>query len=60
MLLCFEVLELVGKDGNRGDAAESRSAHEVEFARWSHVQPADCEPGVLLVASSSGHGRVLL
>ena len=60
MLLCFEVLRAVGDDGNRGDSAESCSAHEVEFAGWSHVQHADCEPGVLFVTSSSGHGRVLL
>ena len=56
----FEVLELAGKDGNRRNSAKSCSAHEVEFARWSYVQLANCEPGVLFVAPSSGHGRVLL
>lgn len=51
---------VASENGNRGNSAESRSGHEVEYARRSHVQPADCQPRVLLVTPTSGDGRVLL
>lgn len=54
------MLLAVCKDGNRGHTAKSRGACEVKYAKWTLVQSANCEFGVLLVTPFAGYGRVLL